>query len=103
MTDNPYIEARMDMDTLVFRGEIHAAPIVDTNAPPQELTFEILRMFEQDFNQAEQVEDAIARIADRSLQAKVRRWQGLKKCIKTVKDRINQEADQLYVLGVDQR
>jgi hypothetical protein len=44
--DNPYIEARLEMDGPVYRGEIHATPVNDQDDAHPELTNESLHMLE---------------------------------------------------------
>jgi hypothetical protein len=103
MTDNPYVEARMSPFTAVYRGEIHAISEVDNDDDAEELSYEILKMLEDDFQDAHHVDAALDRIPDLSLEAEVRRWRGLKKRIKGVHEQIQQLEDRLYSLGVDQR
>jgi hypothetical protein len=103
MTDNPYVEARMSPFTTVYRGEIHAISEVDNDDDAEELSYEILKMLEDEFQDAHHVDAALDRIPDLSLEAEVRRWRGLKKRIKGVSEQIRLLEDRLYSLGVDQR
>jgi hypothetical protein len=102
MTDNPYVEACMSPFTAVYRGEIHAIAEVDNDEGAEELSYEILKILEDDFQDAHHVDAALDRIPDLSLEAEVRRWRGLKKRIKGVSEQIRQLEDRLYSLGVDQ-
>ena len=77
MTDNPYVVAHLTASGADYRGEIHTAPINDVDTPPERLTDAALRMFARTFPALNRVHDAIARIGDRSLEAEVRRYQGI--------------------------
>ena len=77
MTDNPYVIARLTASGADYRGEIHAAPVNDVDTPPEHLTDAALRMFARTFPALDRVNEAIGRIGDRSLEAEVRRHQGI--------------------------
>ena len=77
MTDNPYVIARLTASGADYRGEIHAAPVNDVDTPPEHLTDAALRMFAHTSPAMNRVNEAIGRIGDRSLEAKVRRYQGI--------------------------
>ena len=77
MTDNPYVIARLTTSGADYRGEIHAAPVNDVDTPPERLTDAALRMFARTFPALDRINEAIGRIGDRSLEAEVRRHQGL--------------------------
>jgi hypothetical protein len=49
------------------------------------------------------VEDALGRVGDQLLGAKVTRWNALKKKVKHLQDQIYEHEDQLFTLSVDQR
>jgi hypothetical protein len=101
--DNPYVEARLEMDGPVYRGEIHATPINDRDDAHPELTNESLRMLELGYQDRSAVEDALGRVGDRLLGAEVTRWNALKKKSKRIQDQIRECKDQLFALSVDQR
>ena len=77
MTDNPYVITRLTASGANYRGEIHAAPVNNVDTPPERLTDNALRMFTRTFPALGRVNDAIGRIGDRSLEAEVRRYQGI--------------------------
>ena len=77
MTDNLYVIARLTASGADYHGEIHAAPVNDVDTPPKRLTDTALRMFARTFPALDRVNEAIGRIGDRSLEAEVRRHQGL--------------------------
>jgi hypothetical protein len=91
------------MDGLVYRGEIHATPVNDQDDTHPELTNESLRMLEPGYCDHSAVKDALGRVGDRSLGAKVTRWNALKKKAKRIQDQIQECEDQLFMLSVDQR
>ena len=77
MMDNPYVVARLTASGADYQGEIHAAPVNDVDTPPKRLTDATLRMFAGTFPALNHVHEAIARVRDRSLEAEVRRYQGI--------------------------
>jgi hypothetical protein len=60
-------------------GRSMLSPEVNNNDKAEELTYEILKMFEDEFQDAHHVDAALDRIPDLSLEAEVCRWRGLKK------------------------
>jgi hypothetical protein len=101
--DNPYVEAHMEMDGPVYRGEIHATPVNNRDDAHPELTNETLRMLEPGYRDRMAVKDALGRVGDRSLGAEVMRWNALKKKVKRIQDQIREREDQLFALSIDQR
>ena len=95
MTDNPYVIACLTASGADYRGEIHAAPVNDVDTPPERLTDAALRMFARTFPALGRVNDAIGRVGDRSLEAEVRRYQGInlhievneEKCVRLERER----------------
>jgi hypothetical protein len=75
---NPFAEARMSMQGPVYRGEIHAAPVNDTETPTVELTAERIRILGDEYRYRAVVDEAVDKTGDRSLKAEVRRYRGLK-------------------------
>ena len=98
MTDNPYVIARLTASGADYRGEIHAAPVNDVDTPPERLMDAALRMFARTFPALDRVNEAIGRIGDRSLEAEVRRLQGLSICMEVNEEkrvRLEREHQQL--------
>jgi hypothetical protein len=60
-------------------------------------------MLEPGYRDRNAVEDALGRVGDRSLGAKVTRWNALKRKVKHIQDQIREHKDQLFALSVDQR
>jgi hypothetical protein len=91
------------MDGPVYCGEIHATPVNDRDDTHPELTNESLCMLELGYQDCNTVDDALGRVRDRSLGAKVTRWNALKKKVKRIQDQIREREDQLFALSVDQQ
>jgi hypothetical protein len=86
--DNPYVEARLEMDGPVYRGEIHATPVNNRDNTHPELTNDSLQMLELGYRDCNAVEDALGHVGDRLLGAKVTRWNALKQKTKHIQDQI---------------
>jgi hypothetical protein len=91
------------MDGLVYHGEIHATPVNNRDDAHPELTNESLQMLEPGYRDCSAVEDTLGRVGDRSLGAKVTRWNVLKKKVKRLQDQIREREDQLFALSIDQQ
>jgi hypothetical protein len=102
MTDNPYVEVCMSPFMVVYHREIHAVAEVDWEEDAEELSFMILKMLEDDYQDAQHIDAALDHIGDLSLEAEVHRWRGLKKHIKGVNEQIQLLEDHMYSLGVNQ-
>jgi hypothetical protein len=87
----------------VYRGEIHAAPVNDTETPAVELTAERIRIIGDDYRYQAVVDEAVDRIGDRSLKAEVRRYRGLKVKSAGLQEQIRRIEDQLFAVQMDQR
>ena len=70
MTNNPYVIARITANSPDYRGELHATPYNGTESV-EALTDEAMCMLEPDFPAAEHVSDALRRMGDHTLWAKV--------------------------------
>ena len=74
MTSNPYMIARLTANGPDYRGELHATPYNGAEEV-EPLTDKAMRMLEPDFPAAEHVSNALRRMGDRTLWAKViRNW-----------------------------
>jgi hypothetical protein len=103
MTDNLYVEVCMSPFMVVYCGEIHAAAEVDQEEDTEELSFVILKMLEDNYQDAQHIDAALDRVGDLSLEAEVCWWRGLKKCIKGVNKQIQLLEDRMYSLGVNRQ
>jgi hypothetical protein len=100
---NPFAEARMSMRGPIYRGEIHAAPVNDTERPVEELTRETACVLGDDYRYQAVVNEALDRIGDWSLKAEVRRYRGLKVKVAGFQEQIRHIEDQLFVVQMDQQ
>jgi hypothetical protein len=87
----------------LYRGEIHTISEVNDNDKAEELTYEILKLLEDDFIDAHHVDAVLDRIPDLSLEVEVHCWQGLKKHIKGINEQIQLLEDCIFMLGMDQQ
>jgi hypothetical protein len=74
MMDNPYVEAHMSPFTAVYCGEIHAISEVNNDDKAEELTYKILKVLEDNFQDAHHVDVALDHIPDLLLEAEVCCW-----------------------------
>jgi hypothetical protein len=88
MTNNPYVEARLEMDGLVHRGKIHAAVVTDHTTHKPEIGPDELWLLEMNYTNAMLVDEAVAHVGNRSLTAEVVRWCSLQKQMKTAQESI---------------
>jgi hypothetical protein len=93
----------MSMRGPVYRGEIHAAPVNDTENPALELTAECIRIIGDDYHYQAVVDEAVDQIGNRSLKAEVRRYRGLKVKNASLQEQIRHIEDQLFAVQMDQR
>jgi hypothetical protein len=100
---NPFAEAQMSMRGPIYRGEIHAAPVNDTERPAEELTREKAQVLGDDYRYQAVVNEALDRIGDRSLTAEVRRYRGLKVKVVGFQEQIRHIEDQLFAVQMDQQ
>src|ERR1700677_2717869 len=84
-----------------YHGEIHAAPIHDTEHPTEPLTKPMLRMLRADWPAEEFVDSALERIRDRSLTAEVLRYRRFIPRIERQRDAIRAAERRLETLELD--
>jgi hypothetical protein len=100
---NPFAEAQMSMQGPVYCGEIQAMPVNDTKTPAEELTAEKICIIGDDYCYCTVVDEAVDRIGDRSLKAKVRHYRGLKVKAAGFQEQIRRIEDQLFAVQMDQQ
>ena len=100
MTNNLYIVARLTTNGPDYRGELHAMPYNGTEHV-EELTDEAMRMLEPEFPAADLVSDALRRMGDRTLWAKVIRYRA--RFVEIDRIRVQQEELQrrCYLAGLE--
>ena len=78
MTNDPYVYGMLNSEGEVYKGLVHAAPILNiTNIPC--LGADDLHSLRFDYIDASCIDNALARIGDKSLCAKVHRFRHIKK------------------------
>jgi hypothetical protein len=92
----------MSMQGPVYRGEIHAAPVNDTETPAVELTAERIRILGDEYRYRAVVDEAVDKTGDQSLKAEVRRYRGLKVKVAGFQEQIRRIEDQLFAVQMDQ-
>jgi hypothetical protein len=100
---NPHRPRRTLRPTDRNSSEIHATPVNDRDDAHPELTNKSLQMLKPGYQDRIAVEDALGHVGDRSLGAKVTRWNALKKKTKHIQDQIWEREDQLFALSIDQQ
>jgi len=99
--ENPYAIGRMTANGASYHGEIHAAPVLDTEHPAEPLTAPMLRMLEANWPAEEFVDAALERVRDRSLTAEVMRYRRLGPRIERQHDAIRAAERRLATLELD--
>jgi hypothetical protein len=93
----------MSMRGPVYRGEIHAPPLLMTPRHPAELTARGSCILGNEYRYRAVVNEAVDRIGDRSLKAEVRRYRGLKVKAAGFQEQIRCIEDQLFAVQMDQQ
>ena len=102
MGTNPMVEGCMQKGSPVYLGDVHAAPDFDHGDTPQ-YTHEQRRHLLSDYAQRHEVDDALERIGDKSLIAKVTRFRGTMDALERLQWEIRERKEQLYCVGNDNR
>jgi hypothetical protein len=100
---NPFVEGCLSLNRPTYHSEIHAAAIHDLDVPPPPITADILRLLDTDYMGHEHVDEALGEIGDRSLQAKVNRYQQLAHKRKSFEESIQRLEDQMFTNDVERR
>ena len=78
MTNDPYAYGMLHSKGEVYKGLVHAAPVLDLTSVPR-LGADDLTTLRFDYMDASRIDNALARIGDKSLCAKVHRFRHIKK------------------------
>ncbi|KAF8260201.1 hypothetical protein EI94DRAFT_1812016 [Lactarius quietus] len=100
MLDNLEVFGTMGCYSPIYQANIHAKPCRDMG-PAAEYSRDELQYFRADFRGKRQVDEALARLGDISLQAKVRRYRASMEVVAELKADIKKLEDDIYV-HVDQ-
>ena len=102
MTNDPYMYGMLNSTGEVFKGMIHAAPVLDiTNVPC--LTVEDLTTLRFDFPDATRINNALARVGDRSLVAEVHRFRHIKQRFAELAEQMKTLEEEMWMLQTKQR
>ena len=100
MMSNPYVIARLTANGPDYRGELHATPY---NGPEEvePLTDEAMQMLDPDFPAAIHVSDALRRMSNRTLWAKVIRYRAKVSEIDKIRVQREEMQRQCYMVGLE--
>jgi hypothetical protein len=96
MTNDPYAQGKMTRDGAVHVGRVYAKADLDCSKKPN--YGEKLRYFREEYTIREEIDDAIARLRDRSLEAEVHRFRATERRIQTCNDEIQRLEDRMFDL-----
>ena len=100
MMSNPYVIARLTANGPDYRGELHATPY---NGPEEvePLTDEAMQMLDPDFPAAIHISDALRRMSNRTLWAKVIRYRAKVSEIDKIRVQREEMQRQCYMVGLE--
>ncbi|KAF8265829.1 hypothetical protein EI94DRAFT_1702181 [Lactarius quietus] len=96
MLDNPEVYGTMGRYAPIYRADIHAEPCRDMG-PAAEYIREELQYFHADFRGKRQVDEALTRLGDISLQAEVRCYRTSSEVVKELELAIKWLEDDIFV------
>jgi hypothetical protein len=99
---NPTADGCMYRGGVVHSGEVHAAAEHDRGDTP-DYTHEQLCHFHSDYSRRHEVDDALERIGDKSLLAKVSRFRGTLDAMERLNKEIRKHEEEMYSSGNDNR
>ena len=100
MTNNPYIIARLTANGPDYQGELHVTPY-NGSEPVDVLTNEAVHMLEPEFPTVEHMSDALRRIGDRTLWAKVIRFRARVTEIERIRVQREELQRRCYLAGLE--
>jgi hypothetical protein len=100
---NPTVAGCMYKGGVVYQGDVHAAPSHDHGDHVPDYTHKQLCHFRSNYARRDEVNEALEHISDKSLLAKVSRFQGTMDAMKRLQDEIREREDELYCRGNDNR
>ena len=102
MTNDPYAYGMLDSTGEVYKGLIHAAPVLDiTNVP--RLGPDDLASLRFDYADASRIDNALARVGDKSLCAEVHRFRYIKKRFAELEEQMKTLEAEMWALQTRQR
>ena len=100
MTSNPYVIAQLTANGPNYQGELHATPYNGAEEV-EPLTDEVMRMLELDFPAAEHVSNALRRMSNRSLWAKVIQYRAKVSEIDWIRVQREELQRRCYMVGLE--
>jgi hypothetical protein len=100
-TPNPFVEGCLSLQGPTYHSKIHAAAIHDVDIPPPPITAELLRLLHTDYMGCDRVDEALGKLGDRSLIAKVNRYRRLERKRRSFQESICRLEDQLFTSDVE--
>jgi hypothetical protein len=98
---NPFVEGCLSLQGPTYHSEIHAAAVHDVDIAPPPITAELLRLLHTDYMGHDRVDEALGKLSDRSLIAKVNRYRWLEWKRHSFQESITCLEDQLFTLDVE--
>ena len=102
MTNDPYMYGMLASNGKVFKGMIHAAPVLDITHVPR-ITLEDLTSLRFDYPDATRIDNALARVGDRSLVAEVHRFRHIKRRFAELNEQMKTLEEEMWMLQTKQR
>ena len=102
MTNDPYMYGMINSTGEVFKGMIHAAPVLDITHVPR-ITAEDLTSLRFDYPDATRIDNALAHVGDRSLAAEVHRFRHIKRRFAELNEQMKTLEEEMWMLQTKQR
>ena len=102
MTNDPYAYGMLDSQGEVYKGLIHAAPVLDIMHVPR-LGADDLTSLRFDYADASRIDNALARVGDKSLCAEVHRFRHIKRRFAELDAQMKKLEEEMWALQTRQR
>ena len=102
MTNDPYAYGMLNSTGEVYKGLIHAAPVLDITTVPR-LSVEDLASLCFDYADASRIDNALACVGDKSLCAEVHRFRHIKKRFAELEEQMKMLESEMWALQTRQR
>ena len=102
MTNDPYAYGMLSSTGEVYKGLIHAAPVLDITHIPR-LGPDDLMSLRFDYADASRIDNALARVGDKSLCAEVHRFCHIKKRFAELEEQMKTLESEMWALQTRQR
>ena len=102
MTNDPYAYGMLNATGEVYKGLIHAAPVLDITKVPR-LGLDDLVSLRFDYADASRIDNALARVGDKSLCAEVHRFRCIKRRFAELEEQMKALESEMWALQTRQR